>query len=129
MVNRENIAPCEKALRLYRGDLFGTEDYPWNLSAREKLRAMYLSEMEKAGSYFLSSGNLQQAEEYLLRVSRVDPSNEEAVCLLMRIYAAAGNKEKLARCYADLKTELKKSLGILPKMKTTRLYAGLLHRM
>lgn len=129
MVSDENIVRYEEALALYRGDLFGTADYAWCIESRENLRSLYLSGMKNVGRYFFEKKNYGRAEEFLQRLARSDPYDEEAAALLFTIYFFAGSKEKMAGCYARLKTALNDDLGIAPKAETARLYADLLGKL
>ncbi len=128
-VCNENIARYEKALNLYRGDLFGTEDYPWCLAVREKYRLFYINCVKNIGRYYLAQKDCRQAEKYLQKSVNAEPTDEEAALLLLEAYFSMGNKEKLVDCYAKLKTAVKEELGIEPQAETTRLYTDLLRRL
>lgn len=129
LINGENIRRYEKALELYRGELFGAADYAWCLESREKFRTLYLLGVKNVGRYFLTKKNYGRAEPFLQKSAQADPFDEETVSLLLKVYFFTGCKEKLADCYAKLKSALKNDLGIAPKEETTLLYTDLLRKM
>ncbi len=121
----ENIVRYEKALNLYRGDLFESEDYPWCLAAREKCRLSYLKCLKSIGRYYWDEKDCGLAEKYLRKSMKTDPTDEEAALLLMKVYFSMGNMEKLVHCYAQLKSAMREELGVDPGAETARLYTHL----
>lgn len=128
-VNDENISRFERALALYRGDLFGLDDYAWCIEYREKLRTLFLTGAKNVGRYFLEKQSYEQAEKSLQQSIESDPFDEEAVSLLLKVYFLSGSKEKLVDSYDKLKHTLREELGIVPRAETARLYNDLVNNM
>ena len=128
-VNRENLAEYEKMLSLYKGDLFGTEDYSWCLGIREKLRFSHQTGLKSLGGYYLSQEDPRRAVPPLQAAFAADPLDEEAVSLLLRAFFHLNDRGEMVKCYTKLRHFLADELGVAPKASTARLYDDLMHQL
>ncbi len=128
-VNRESLAEYEKILPLYKGDLFGAEDYPWCLGTREKLRFLYQTGLKDVGRYHLKREDPRRAIPPLHTAFTADPLDEEAASLLLRALFHMSDREKMVKCYTKLRRSLADELGVAPKASTARLYADLMKQI
>ena len=113
---------------LYRGDLFGDEDYPWAVEARERLQRAVLEALSSAAACHQAAGNHEAARLFLEHTLAVDPCDEEAAMQLMRVHFEAGNQSGIVDCYMRLRKNLG-SLGLRPGQTTTRAMQAYLGRL
>lgn len=124
--DEENLADYERALSLYRGELFGREDYVWAMDLKQKIAGDFLEGIQKVARFHMEKGRCENAGRLLRRALEINPCDEESAELLMRACARAGEKAELAACYRRLERALRAELGITPPESARRLYRELL---
>src|SRR5207253_1342430 len=113
----------EEVIELYTGDLLPEDLYEdWTIGRREELHSAYLALLVGLARLHEGEGDLGPAIETLQKAVASDPANEEAHASLMRLYAAAGQRHKALRQYAQLREALKRELDTEPEETTRRLY-------
>ncbi|MCH3964404.1 MAG: response regulator [Clostridium sp.] len=125
----KNIGDYVDAVNLYKGILFGNEDYVWNNELNEKLLRYYLLEVKNIARYYMKEKSYNKSEEYLKKAISKNPFDEEAYELMMKVYFYRGDKVALMKCYDELNAMFKDELHIEPKEATERLYKALLMKL
>lgn len=115
----------ERAISLYHGDYLAELDYPWLLPLREKLRNLYCEALLKVAGCCFDEADYQRAINHLLLAIEINPYLEEPYRLLMKTYAAFGDRNMARQIYQKLSTLLKEELGIDPSSETVALYEKL----
>jgi DNA-binding SARP family transcriptional activator/predicted ATPase len=127
------LAALATAVGLYRGDFlagFSLRDAPdfdtWQTYQSEALRLELAVALEKLATGLAARRQVEQALPLALRWLALDPPNEVGHRLLMRLYAATGDRSAVARQYAQCQHVLASELGIEPARETTELHRDLL---
>jgi ATP/maltotriose-dependent transcriptional regulator MalT/two-component SAPR family response regulator len=123
--NEERIEQLQKAIDLVRGPYLSEVDMPWAIGERDRLEQSYVSGLENLASLYLESGQFQQAVDTAQRALKTDPYLEIIHQLLMRTYAALGDRTSIQRQYQACKTSLAE-LGFAPALETRELYKRLM---
>ena len=124
----------ERAVEVYRGDLlagFAVDEAPfeeWLLGERERLRELGLEALARLLAYQRKAGMTEPAIQTALRLLALDPLQEPAHRVLMRLYADAGRRGAALRQYQQCVSVLARELGIEPESETKDLYQDLLRQ-
>ncbi|MBU5483232.1 response regulator [Clostridium sp. MSJ-11] len=129
VVNEKNIMNYEKIIDSYKGILFGNEDYIWTIELNEKISRYYLTSAKNIAKYYTEKNFYYKAEEYLDKVIKKNPFDEEAHELMMKVYFNIGNRVELVSHYKRLNKLFKDELRIPPKESTKKLYENLLVKL
>lgn len=113
---------CREVLELYKGELFGSYDYPWSVSCKERYLAYYRNLSMKWGERLLAEGQLPEARQTVQRLLVQAPLFEAGHKLLLRILAAKGDREGLISQYKRLEQMLRTELGVAPSEQTQKLF-------
>lgn len=125
----ENINRYCKIIELYKGILFGNEDYVWTGELNEKFLRYYMFGIKNIAKYYMKEKLYNKSEEYLKKAISKNSFDEEAYELIMKIYFCLGDKAALVKTYNELNTLFKKELHIEPKESTRKLYKILLMKL
>jgi LuxR family transcriptional regulator, maltose regulon positive regulatory protein len=120
------VACYEAAIRLYRGEFMHGCYEEWVEEQRSYYNERYQHMLEiLAGVAFAQKewlNSLQLAQQIL----RDDPYREDIHCLIMRAQAAQGNRAAVKEQYENLRSLLRKELGIEPASETQKVYRQLI---
>ncbi len=126
------LAALSEAAGLYRDDflagftLNGSAQFDaWQTLAAETLRLELAAALKKLAGALLARRRTDQALPYARRWLALDPLNEPSHRLLMRLYAAIGDRAALIRQYEQCRQALAAELGVEPAPQTTALYREL----
>jgi len=118
----------EQAAELVRGEFLGgftLGDCPtfdeWVLIRRERLNFQIADVLGKLADYHELVGNHEPAEEYTRRLLELDPLQENAHRLLMRILSQAGKRSAALAQYETCQRLLASELGVAPTVETRTL--------
>lgn len=112
----------QRLLELYHGAfLEGDDDWPWVLTARERLRAMFLRRLEAAAHRFTAVNRHDDAIVCYAKALEIDPLSEAPYRGLMRAHLALGHKTEAAAVYERCTKLLASQLGISPSPDTEML--------
>ncbi|WP_446897318.1 response regulator [Clostridium sp. LBM24168] len=125
----KNISSYVDAINLYRGTLFGNEDYVWDNELNEKLLRYYLLGIKNIVRYYMKEKLYNKSEEYLKKAISTSSFDEETYELMMKNYFYLGDKVALVKCYDELNALFKDELHIEPKETTKKLYKALLMKL
>ena len=77
-VNDENIVDWEKNTELYKGMLFGSNDYLWDMELNEKLCRYYSFSTKNIAKYYIELKAYNKSERYLKKAIAANSFDEEA---------------------------------------------------
>ncbi len=107
----------------YRGDfLQGEEDFPIVTQHRQQLRSKWQRTLYFMASYWLQKNNSKAVEACLEQLLNVNPLEEQAYCMLMKLHISHGQFSKAAVVYETCKKALQTGLGVQPSLETERVF-------
>lgn len=113
-------------LALYQGDfLAGDETYPEVMTARNRLRAMFVRQLSASGALLEAQGRHESAALVYRRVIEREPLSEVAVRHLMACLHRLGRTAEAREAYRSCRQHLSVVLGIQPAAETEALAATL----
>jgi ATP/maltotriose-dependent transcriptional regulator MalT/DNA-binding SARP family transcriptional activator len=118
----ECIGAYEKALPLYRGEFMQGSYEPWVEEQRTYYREQYLRLLEALAGVAQTSADWPKAMQLAQLIIHEDQFREDIHCLIMRAYAALGNRGAAKDQYEGLKRLLQRELGVEPSPETKKLY-------
>ncbi|MEO7278372.1 MAG: BTAD domain-containing putative transcriptional regulator [Casimicrobium sp.] len=114
------------ALGLYQGDfLAGDETYAEVITARNRLRAMFVRQLSASGALLEAQDRLESAALVYRRVIEREPLAEDAVRHLMACLHKLGRTAEAREAYRSCRQQLSVVLGIQPAAQTEALAATL----
>ena len=125
-IQKNNLEDVLRTEKLFCGELFEERDYSWSLSEKERISELYLSLAKKTIWYLLDNGMLTAALSIAKKIIKINEFDEEANCILMRIYAARRDKVLLKRQFILYSNMLDNELSIKPGDYIIKLYNELI---
>jgi len=123
------LAQLEAATTYYRGDLLPDEvNEPWTMLERERLRALYLTTLDRLAAVQMQLGRRERAEDTLRSILQLEPWREETYRTLMRLLAELGRRSEAIRLYRECATLLRKELDVSPSAETKALFESISSR-
>ncbi|GIK73615.1 MAG: hypothetical protein BroJett021_26030 [Chloroflexota bacterium] len=126
------LAALTEAASLYQDDfltgftLRGSASFDaWQTLTTESLRLELGAGLEKLAGALLDRGRYDQALPHARRWLALDPLHEASHRLLMRLYAAVGDRAAVIRQYEQCNQVLAAELGVAPAPETIALYREL----
>ncbi len=131
------LTPLRSAIDLYRDDFlsgFALRDSlpfeEWESSQRQSLRDELDAALAALTRCYILTGELRKAITVGRRWLTLDPLNEQAHRLLMRLYEWTGQSSAAERQYRECVRILERELGAAPLAVTTRLFEAIrAHRL
>lgn len=117
----------EQALALYQDDLLINIDSHWHLPQRALLRQQMLTALNNTIDRHESAHNLTAALQSAERFMQAEPLDETAVARAMRLHAKRGNHAAALKCFAQLRQQLDRELGLPPLPATQQLAQRIRH--
>ncbi len=122
-----SVRPLQKALDLYRGMLFVEDsDAPWTISARERLRSLFIRHVGALAGNLRELGRHDEAVALYQRGIDADPLAEEFYQGLMRCYRDTARRAEGLAIYRRLRQTISVTLGVTPSPASEALYRALL---
>lgn len=121
-VDRNDATALENLCRTYRGHFLPGETAAWALPVRERLRARYLTLIERLGGLLEEREELQQAAQKYLQALEVEPVAEVMCRRVMMTYVRLGRRTEAIGVYQRFTLALNKKLGVPPTPETVALY-------
>jgi DNA-binding SARP family transcriptional activator len=115
----------KRVVPFYRGDLLEGCYEDWCTYERERLKAMYLSVLERLLGYCEKRGLHEEGFEYGEQLLRYEHAHERAHWRLMRLHYLAGDRTGALRQFERCKEFLHAELGIEPGEAIMALYEQL----
>lgn len=105
----------EKALDLYRGDLFSDDPYsPWISHERERLRGLAYDSLVWLVQHFRGRGELDTVGTYLERAVALWPLDTKVHRALIALHLEEGRRDAALRRYEILSDRMDRELGVAP---------------
>lgn len=120
------LGPATVALTIARRPFLSGLDGHWIESTRGKLSRQKVRALDCISHMQLNANEPVLAIETAMEAIGTDPYRESSYRLLMKAYAASGNRPNGINAYHDLRTRLAEDLGTSPSPETEALYVKLL---
>jgi len=113
-----------RAVDLYQGDLYGAEAPAWAMTTRHRLHDAVIRTLRRLSRWEEGQGNLRGAIAAAERLAQLEPDNEAAHRLVMRLQARSGDLAAALRHYQRWVATLHAEVGsdVEPEEKTQELY-------
>jgi DNA-binding SARP family transcriptional activator len=122
----ECIRAYESALALYRGEFMQGSYEPWVQEQRNYYREQYLRLLEALADLAQTAADWPRVMQLAQLIIRDDQFREDIHCMVMRAYAALGNRGAVKDQFEGLKRILASELGVEPSAETRKLYRELI---
>ena len=116
------LGPATVAAAIARRSFLSGVNGFWVEAQRGKLERQLLRALDCMSDMGLASGDPGLSIETALEATTIDPFREWSHQLLMRAYAASGNRPKALEAYHGLRELLSRELGTEPSSETEALY-------
>ncbi len=125
------FAALNEAVDLYHNDFMAGFSLPdssefdhWQTSQREWFSRECATALRRLAEHsgIVSTASLQEALNYGRRWLKINPLDESAHRLLMRLFAASGQRSEALKQYQDCVRLLDEELATLPELETIALY-------
>jgi DNA-binding SARP family transcriptional activator len=124
-LNDADAAELARVVPLYRGDLLEGCYQDWCTYERERLKALYLSLLERLLAYYEATYRPEEGVVHGELLLRHDRAHERAHRRLMRLRYQAGDRTGAIRQFARCSEALREEFGIAPGEQTRLLYEQL----
>jgi ATP/maltotriose-dependent transcriptional regulator MalT/two-component SAPR family response regulator len=124
-LDEEALGMAEKALRMYRGPAFSSDESSWAHSLRERLRGRFLRLFMEVGRIRERAGNWRSAADWYVRGLEVDDMVEEFYQRLMTCYGKLGLRAEALSTYERCREAMLKRYGVGPSPETEQMYHSL----
>lgn len=111
-LNASTAAAYERVLEAYTGDYLADHGYLWAEHERERLRMLWLYQMDKLAVFYERSNQWEQAAEIRRRIQRHCPEEEDSYFALMKLYDALDDRRGVEVQYWMLKEWVEKELDM-----------------
>jgi ATP/maltotriose-dependent transcriptional regulator MalT/DNA-binding SARP family transcriptional activator len=122
----ECVAAYESALTLYRGEFMQGSYEPWVEEQRTYYREQYLRLLESLAGVAQAAADWPKVMQLAQLIIHDDQFREDIHCMVMRAYAALGNRGAVKDQFEGLKVILERELGVEPSAETRKLYQQLI---
>ncbi len=120
------IAAYEAAVKLYRGEFMKGCYDAWTDEQRSYYQEQYLHLLEALVVAAQKAEEWPRSLHLAQQILSDDPYREDIYCLVMRAYAAQGNRVAVKEHYETLRSLLNKELGVEPAAETLKVYRQLM---
>ncbi len=111
----EAVDALERAVALYRGELFGDEPYAeWCELERRELAEQQVTLLERLAGVHAERGNGERALELMRRAVRVAPYREDLLIALLDLLVHLGRPGEARTQYDEFRKILERELGAQP---------------
>ena len=124
--SEERMRSLEEAARLYQGVLLPGYYEEWILAERERLQKRCIEGLQELALGRLDIGDRKGALEIAHRAAALDPFQEEAQRLVLRLLLESAQPAAALRQYCSLEQHFQTELGVVPDPTTRALVAHLL---
>ena len=124
--NQEKSIYYKKAIAVYKGEYLSDIDETWASIERQRFLRMYLDALLHLAIISLDQKDYKTVLRYCFQALSEDACFEDAHRLVMRVYAATGNRAALVRQYERCCDALEKEINVPPSKQTQELYQNLL---
>ncbi len=111
------------AIALYQDNLLTDLYENWLEPERERLRALYLSNLEQLIDRYQTEADYPQAIYYAQQLLATEPLREDAIRCLMQLRFESGDRAGALRTYQQFERHIQAELGVAPMPETADLHA------
>ncbi len=122
----ERLSHYHQAAKLYKGRYLPDMEETWVLTPRECLQQIFLNILLQGAEQYLEQHQYESALDFCQLALEEDNCLEAAYRLILRIYAAMGNRAGLVRQYQRCCEVLEREINATPSPQTQALYQNLL---
>ncbi|GAB4485539.1 MAG: hypothetical protein OHK0031_09630 [Anaerolineales bacterium] len=117
-----SLPEVQAALALYSGDFLQDFYDEWCQNESERLRALYLSGLDRLTRELQAAGRIEEALPFAAAWVKAEPLDENAHCRQISLYALKGERSHALGLYQTLTEMLKRELGVSPMPETVALW-------
>lgn len=104
-----------QTVELYEGDFLEDDPYDeWIESSREHYRSIFIEVSHKLAGLYMADNDPEHAEALLVRQMKLDPLDEKACGMLIRLYEGTGRKSQAASLRRQFERRYMAELGEKP---------------
>ncbi len=118
----DNIA----ALQLYKNDYLNEYYLGWIEDKREALKYLYYNTMNRVMKHYEASDDLAKSIELLESSFLLDPTDEDIIMKLMKIYKDRGEINNIKKVYKHYERNIKREFKAKPNKKLSLRYKSLI---
>jgi DNA-binding SARP family transcriptional activator len=116
------VQMLERALRLYRGALFASDDEPWLQAPRARLRRRFIELAESAGECWERAADPDAALAWYHRAVDLEPTAERIHQRILRVLHRQGRRAEALEAYGRCREALAALLAAGPSTETEALH-------
>lgn len=120
------VEAAHKGIELYIGDFLAGEHGDWVDGIRVRCSCLYIGMLELVATHAFAQHEYVPALAYGLEISDYDRAHEGASRLVMRCFAALGQRNRAFAEYNALKGYLARNLNVVPTEETTELLRSIM---
>ncbi len=120
------IEHLEAAQKIWRGEFLAGVYEDWADERRNYLAEQYVRVINALAKSAFAERKWARALKFIGEILQTDPFREDAQRLMMKVYAAQGNRAAIIEQYETLQKLLKSDLGVNPAPETVRVYQELI---
>ncbi len=121
-ITSEDFLVSQKAIALYKGDLFEGWYQDWCIYERERFQMMYITLLDKMVQYCELHQDYEAGLAYCSEILRHDRAYERTHRQMMRLYVMSGDRTSALRQYERCVSALQDELNVSPSERTSRLH-------
>jgi DNA-binding SARP family transcriptional activator len=129
LTKRGTIESFRAAVELCVGDFLAGETGDWLQPMRVRIASARASALERIIDDYLAREEYAAALPFALDLVDVEPGHENGTRLVMRCFAALGQRTRALEQYNHLKAYLAQQIGVAPTEETTQLAFRLIGRL
>ncbi|MFQ5757280.1 MAG: BTAD domain-containing putative transcriptional regulator [Acidiferrobacterales bacterium] len=128
LINTGTLESLEQAMGLYKGEFlegFALREEPfeeWLMAERARLHELAVQGVAKLLTHHAEAGAVERAIQLASQLLVLDPLQENAHRVLMRLYAEQGRLGAALKQYETCARMLQRELGVAPMLETQELY-------
>jgi DNA-binding SARP family transcriptional activator len=126
-LSRDQAAALEKSVDLYAGDLLEAVYEDWCLYDRERLRLLYLAQLNKLMTYHAAQQAYELSLQFGERILSLDNTRENIHRQMVWLYWQMGDRSSAMAQYKRCAQILREELNLQPMEATRQLYQRVLH--
>jgi DNA-binding SARP family transcriptional activator len=112
------LARSTTAVSMYTGGLLEDIDSDWARADRRRVEELYLATLRNAIARLAEAGLYESAVPHARRWVEIEPTNEEAHRVLMRLHASSGYPAGALQQFEECRATLEAELGVTPGRET-----------
>lgn len=113
----EARALLRQMVDMYNGDFLADDIYDeWADVSREHYRSIYIEASHKLAEHYYNEGDAELTESLLIKHMKIDPFDETACRMLIRVYVQSGRKNQASSLRRQFEKRFKAEMGVDPEI-------------